>query len=131
MSDMNPTDGAGPGYEVSDARVGPLLKWGAILAVVTAGSFALMVFFAALLTDVAERGEAPPPPMMAKGVQVPPEPRLQWRPNDDLGKIRAEEDAKLHGYGWVDEHDGVARIPIERAIELLAERGLPTREAAK
>ena len=131
MSDTNLTDGAGPGYEVTDARVGPLLKWGAVLAVVTAGSFALMVFFAALLTDVAERGEALPPPMMAKGIQVPPEPRLQWRPNDDLGKLRAEEDAKLHGYGWVEKDDGLARIPIERAIELLAERGLPTREVAK
>lgn len=131
MSDTNRTDGAGPGYEVSDARVGALLKWGTVLAAVTAGSFALMLFFVALLTDVAERSEEAPPPMMAKGLQVPPEPRLQWRPNDDLGKLRAEEEAKLHGYGWVEKGDGVARIPIERAIEILAERGLPAREAAK
>jgi hypothetical protein len=37
----------------------------------------------------------------------------------------------LEGYQWVDEQAGVVRIPIERAMELLAERGLPSRSAAE
>jgi len=37
----------------------------------------------------------------------------------------------LEGYQWLDEDAGVVRIPIERAMELLAERGLPSRSAAE
>jgi DNA-binding GntR family transcriptional regulator len=40
----------------------------------------------------------------------------------------AAETAILHSYGWVDRDAGIVRIPIERAIEILAERGLPTRD---
>jgi hypothetical protein len=41
--------------------------------------------------------------------------------------MRAAEDKILNGYGWVDREHGVARIPIDRAIDLLAQRGLPAR----
>ena len=43
----------------------------------------------------------------------------------DLKAFRAEEDAALTTYGWVDKGRGVARIPVEEAMRLLAERGLP------
>ena len=43
-----------------------------------------------------------------------------------LKNLRATEDASLTTYGWVDRDTGVVRIPIERAMDLLAERGLPT-----
>ncbi len=36
----------------------------------------------------------------------------------------------MHSYGWVDQPAGVVRIPIDRAMELLAQRGLPTRPQA-
>jgi len=52
---------------------------------------------------------------------LPPEPRLQVSPAQDLKELRAAEDAMLHSYGWVDQQAGVVRIPIERAMELLAE----------
>jgi hypothetical protein len=48
-------------------------------------------------------------------------------PATDLGQIRAEEDAVLTTYGWIDEQGGIVRIPVERAMELLVERGLPAR----
>jgi len=35
------------------------------------------------------------------------------------------QEKQLRSYGWVDEKDGVARIPIERAMELIVQRGLP------
>ena len=60
-----------------------------------------------------------------------PLPRLQTNPAADLGTLRAAEEAKLHSYGWVDRKAGVIRIPIERAIELTAERGLPARVETK
>lgn len=50
-------------------------------------------------------------------------PRLQTKPADDLARLRAGEDAVLGSYGWVDREHGVARIPIERAMDHLAEKG--------
>jgi hypothetical protein len=59
--------------------------------------------------------------------RLPPMPRLQSAPITDLMDMRAAEDQILKGYGWVDQAHGVVRIPIDRAIDLLAQRGLPTR----
>jgi len=55
------------------------------------------------------------------------EPVLQIDPVADLKAYQAQEEALLNGYGWVDEGAGVARIPIDRAIELIAKQGLPHR----
>jgi hypothetical protein len=65
---------------------------------------------------------APPSPLADYGRQVPPEPRLQADPLGDLHALRAEEDALLHGYAWVDRKAGTVRIPIERAMALLAQQ---------
>jgi hypothetical protein len=55
--------------------------------------------------------------------QAAPEPRLQVTPAVDLKKLRAIEDARLRQYEWIDRQAGIAAIPIERAMEMLAERG--------
>jgi hypothetical protein len=57
-----------------------------------------------------------------------PEPNLQLD-DDHLEHMRliAEQNQILNSYGWVDRSNGIVRIPIERAMALLAERGLPTR----
>jgi hypothetical protein len=47
---------------------------------------------------------------------------------DERGQLRdflLNQEKQLHSYGWVDEKAGVARIPIDRAMELIAQRGLP------
>jgi hypothetical protein len=51
-----------------------------------------------------------------------PEPRLQVNPQGDLEKIQAQETEILSTYAWIDRDDGVARIPIDRAMQLLVER---------
>lgn len=71
--------------------------------------------------------QPPPPPMAETLPALPPEPRLQVAPAVDLGQIRAEEDAVLSTYGWIDEQGGIVRIPVDRAMGLLVERGLPAR----
>ncbi len=62
--------------------------------------------------------------------QLPPEPRLQTNPREDLLKLRASEDATLDSYGWVDKNLGIVRIPIALAMKLTLERGLPARQMA-
>jgi len=56
-----------------------------------------------------------------------PEPRLQVDAPRELRELRAAEDAALHGYAWIDKERGLVRIPIDRAIDVLAQRGLPAR----
>ena len=50
-------------------------------------------------------------------------PRLQTDPVSDLNRLKAQQRAQLTGYGWVDGDRGLARIPIERAMDLIAARG--------
>jgi hypothetical protein len=54
-----------------------------------------------------------------------PQPRLLVKPGATLADLRAAEDAELNSYGWVDRNAEVARIPIDRAMQLIVERGLP------
>jgi hypothetical protein len=73
-----------------------------------------------LLRHYAERGrdatlaETPAEP------RTPPEPRLLVDPRSALLELRAEEDALLDGYAWVNREAGIVRIPVDRAIEILA-----------
>jgi hypothetical protein len=43
-----------------------------------------------------------------------------------MQEMRRAENARLQTYGWVDQAAGIAKIPIDQAIELLATRGLPS-----
>jgi hypothetical protein len=50
---------------------------------------------------------------------IPPEPRLQSDPSSDLAAERTREQAQLDGYAWVDRDAGIARIPVDRAMDIL------------
>jgi hypothetical protein len=63
-------------------------------------------------------------------VPATPEPRLEARPGTTLSSLRQSEDRRLGSYGWIDRAAGVVRIPIERAMELTAQRGLSVRPGA-
>jgi hypothetical protein len=56
-----------------------------------------------------------------------PQPRLETDERGELSSVRSREEQTLNSYGWVDEKAGTVRIPIERAMELTAQRGLPVR----
>ena len=59
-----------------------------------------------------------------------PEPRLEVNERTELNDYRLKEEQTLNSYGWVDQSDGVARIPIAKAMELIAQRGLPVKPSA-
>jgi hypothetical protein len=69
-------------------------------------------------------------PLAVGQAKQPPAPSLQTQPFQDIFTLRQAESARLGGYGWVDKEGGVARIPIDRAMELTAQRGLPVRAGA-
>jgi hypothetical protein len=54
-----------------------------------------------------------------------PQPRLEKNERLEITDFRLQEERALNSYGWVDEKTGVVHIPIERAMQLVAERGLP------
>jgi hypothetical protein len=60
-----------------------------------------------------------------------PSPRLQTDDgNQEMADMHAREDLLLDHYTWVNRDKGVVRIPIDRAMQLIAERGLPVQEGA-
>ena len=71
------------------------------------------------------RDPAPSPLAEANERRLPPGPRLQDEPYHDMESLRAAEDERLSNYGWSDRAAGIGRIPIDRAIDLILERGLP------
>lgn len=60
-----------------------------------------------------------------------PQPRLEVKPGATLAELRAAEDADLNSYGWIDRNTGTVRIPIDRAMQLILDRGLPDIGAGK
>ncbi len=119
MSDLQPNQ---VGHEQRDVRFTPvLIGGGLIIALTLAAVFGMIGVFDFLAEREAERSVAANP--LAESVRrEPPEPRLQALPILDLETLRAAEKKILEGYSWVDREAGVARIPIERAMEILAQR---------
>lgn len=62
-------------------------------------------------------------------VALPPEPRVQVSPGHDMERFSQSETQRLESYGWVDRRAGIARVPIERAIDEVVRRGVPWRGA--
>jgi len=70
---------------------------------------------------------SPPPALVETGRALPPAPRLQVNAQRDLADYLKQQQKQLDTYGWVDQKAGVVRIPIDRAMDLLLEKGLPVR----
>jgi hypothetical protein len=59
-----------------------------------------------------------------------PEPQLETNERTELNKIRLHEEETLSTYDYLDKSAGTVRIPIDRAMDLLVQRGLPVRAPA-
>jgi hypothetical protein len=86
--------------------------------------------------DVRQLGNLPSNPelqnKMAEITQTFPTPRLQMDDgNQDIADLHAREDLLLSHYSWVDQSKGTVRIPIEQAMQLIAQRGLPVAPAVQ
>jgi hypothetical protein len=109
------------GHELSDVGAKYISASALILAFAIAGNYLIVLetfkhFYA---------GPSTPQQTLEGAAPLFPEPRLQVNPRRDLDQLKAQENEVLTTYGWVDRDSGVVRIPIEHAMDLVSERGLP------
>jgi hypothetical protein len=120
-----PRDTPEVSHERSDVRVRAILSFGAGLLIT-----AIVIHFGLYwLLEHYNRRVSRAPTISEKRAEEPiPPPRLQVSPRTELARMRAREDQELQTYDWVDREKKIVRIPIDRAMELLAQRGLPARQ---
>ena len=119
-------------HEESDVNVAAILRYGLGLAVVALVAHVFLWWLFGVYERQNERAQTQVFPMAAgQQNRLPPTPRFQENPQQELQQLREKQKALLEGYGWVNKEAGVARIPIEEAMKLVVERGLPTRATTK
>ncbi|MDB5413279.1 MAG: hypothetical protein JWR10_1614 [Rubritepida sp.] len=106
--------------DLNEIREPGHVRVGAVLGV----GLGTILFLAATLglLPVYIRWMAVPPNAPPQPERFPP-PRLEADPTAELRALRAEQAAQLEGYAWVDRERGLLRIPVARAMEILAARG--------
>jgi hypothetical protein len=114
-------------HETTDVHSKPLVLSALVLALAVACVCFFLIWFFDRLENRAQRHDSQISPLAES--QTPPAPRLQTRPANDLARMRAAEDRALSGYRWIDKKLGVVQLPIDRAMDLLLEQGLPKTEA--
>jgi len=96
------------------------------LALLVALAFGGMIAFSGHLKSRSIARDPEPLPLAAANAPRPrPRAALQADPTADMTKFAREEEAAVSSYAWVDRAAGVAQIPVSRALEIVAERGLP------
>lgn len=119
-------------HEESDVSIGGLFGFAAGLAtVLVAVAFVVWLLFSFYAAREGKAAPAEYPLASQQENRLPPEPRLQTNPRQDLSDLRSQEDRLLESYGWVDKNAGTVRIPIEQAMKLTLQRGLPARQQQK
>lgn len=124
-------------FERGDVNVFQITAFGiGLLLSTVVVMFAMWALFHFLMSQADQKDEVAPSAMMKEKPSLPPEPRLSGvreksqgpvLPKVEMDELRADEDAILNNYGWLDPAKGTVRIPIGQAIDMVAQKGLPTK----
>jgi len=115
------------GHELSDLRPGYVAFFAFGLFVVLVISVAIASLIIHYKT-VQHTKQDTPIPRLAGEREAMLEPRLPIDAPNELRQLRAAEETVLNSYGWVDKDAGIVKIPVDRAMEILAKKGLPARK---
>lgn len=115
------------GRELADVSIAALWHHGLYLVITCVAVWlAMMGLFKFTIAKLGDRD--PQVSALARPAgEAPPEPRLLTNEPQNLLEFRQREQQTLDHYGFIDQATGAVHIPIERAKELLLERGLPSR----
>ncbi len=124
---MNDHDTKPPetGHEASDANM-PLVALSGLALAVAVGLVGWgLVGLQDRFETKAERREPAVSPLAAP--EQPPPPLLQASPRLELRELQSRQQQLLDSYGWIDRERKIVRIPIDQAMKLVVEEGLPTK----
>ena len=123
-----PAGQTGRGHEANTLVVKGLILFAVVLVAVGIVVEFCLVYVMKDFKKEEDALEALAPPLLkdTAATFTFPAPQLQAAPPVDLVKFKAAELDRLNGYGWVDRNAGIAHIPIDRAIEIVASKGLPS-----
>jgi len=107
------------GHEVFETNVPLVIKFGIGLTALAIISMVLMWLMFVVIEDYNAMTFDTPSPMLEENA-IPPEPRLQVIPEEDLIVLQEAENKKLNTYGWVIRTAEIVQIPIDRAMHLIA-----------
>lgn len=120
---MAPSDA----YERSDLNPRWVVAFG--IGIVVATALAVLITAGMIYYRATQHSKRELPlPRLAREREINPQPRLEVDAPKQLREMRAGEDARLSSYGWVDKDADIVRIPIDRAMDILASKGLPARK---
>jgi hypothetical protein len=144
---------ASAGYERSDANITGIVVFLTALAIFAAVTGLLCYGIGEVINahlnkedgpnskwtktvDIRQLGNMPSSPELQNKIatltQSFPTPRVQMDNGDqDIADLHAREDLLLDNYTWIDQAKGTVRIPIDRAMELIAQQGLPVAPPAQ
>jgi hypothetical protein len=115
-------------HEETDVNIRAILLFAAGLIVTTVAlSGVVWILYRYLDARESRQAQVEYPLAAQQEQRLPPEPRLQTNPREDMRELREQEEQVLKTYGWVDRNGGVVRIPIDEAMKLMVQRGLPSR----
>ncbi len=124
--DVSDIDNPEVGHEKRDVNVRIIVGFAAslVIAAILIHFFiwVLFGFFGHLETSTYPRGTMPGQPTE---IRLPPNPRLQEKPREDLKALRRQEDALLGNYTWINKQTGAVRIPIWQAMDQVVKQGFP------
>lgn len=143
MADANLQHGSNGGFEREDMGAKEVFVFLIVLAVVGILVYIVVAGMYSFLNRYERAHQAPLNPLK-QNVEIDtrdtnrarvaeriertfPEPRLETNERSEINDFRLHEEEQLNSYGWVDKPAGVVHIPIERAMQLVAQRGLPVR----
>lgn len=117
----------GAGYEKTDAHAGATLRAGLYILGVMFLTALVLVPMYRLLGRREQAAQAPAATMLKAAPNAAPSafPKLVTSEPTVLAELRAQEDALLTSYGWIEKDKGIARMPIDEAMKIVARRGLP------
>lgn len=111
----------GSGHEVQEISVSFIV--GSLFALLF-GCFLVCILVVGIFQFFAHTYQ-PEQNAQASPQQLPPEPRIEEYPWKQLQELHAHEDHILNSYALIDQKQGIVRVPVDRAIDMLAEKGLP------
>jgi hypothetical protein len=128
QGEMMPLHNGRRSHEMSDVSIKGIAVFGFALLFTGVAITFLLGMVMQIFRRQEIRDRASRPSLFSTAVEIPG-PRLQDDPAAERLRWQEEQLKRLNAYGWVDHNAGVAHIPINRAIEILARTGLPEIEA--